>query len=160
MSNIILNLQSSTGVPVSPSYLPSLADLLSSKISNIQPDVYKYSPWTQRAKPWPNSAIFTSHYLRLSAPMEIWSQSPNWILSPGYLHPRIYEYYVSTNFVAGRLVRVVLVAVVCDKPAAHKIGGFASHSHTKFCTACWITIQDKDKPRAFENGGMLIALSN
>ncbi|KAG1907550.1 uncharacterized protein F5891DRAFT_974250 [Suillus fuscotomentosus] len=32
----------------------------------------------------------------------------------------------------GRLVRVILVAVVCDKPATHKIGGFASHSHTNF----------------------------
>ncbi|KAG2747856.1 hypothetical protein P692DRAFT_201652591, partial [Suillus brevipes Sb2] len=33
----------------------------------------------------------------------------------------------------GRLVCVILVAVVCDKPAAHKVGGFASHSHTHFC---------------------------
>ncbi|KIK79292.1 hypothetical protein PAXRUDRAFT_161649, partial [Paxillus rubicundulus Ve08.2h10] len=52
----------------------------------------------------------------------------------------------------GRLVRVALVAVVCDKPAAHKIGGFASHSHTNFCTACWITLNDKDKKEAFEKG--------
>lgn len=29
----------------------------------------------------------------------------------------------------GRLVRVALVGVCCDKPAAHKIGGFGSHSH-------------------------------
>ncbi|KAG2066277.1 hypothetical protein BDR04DRAFT_1130096 [Suillus decipiens] len=34
----------------------------------------------------------------------------------------------------GHLVRVILVAVVCDKPAAHKVRGFASHSHTHFCT--------------------------
>ncbi|KAG1747039.1 uncharacterized protein EDB91DRAFT_1079678 [Suillus paluster] len=32
----------------------------------------------------------------------------------------------------GRLVCVILVAVVCNKPAAHKIGGFVSHSHTHF----------------------------
>ncbi|KAF8835076.1 hypothetical protein BDN67DRAFT_992532 [Paxillus ammoniavirescens] len=48
-----------------------------------------------------------------------------------------------------RLVRVILVAVVCDKPAAHKIGGFSSHSHTNLCTCCWITQADKDKARAF-----------
>ncbi|KIJ57701.1 hypothetical protein HYDPIDRAFT_71487, partial [Hydnomerulius pinastri MD-312] len=52
----------------------------------------------------------------------------------------------------GRVVRVILVAVVCDKPAAHKIGGFASHSHTYFCTCCWISIDDKSNVRAFENG--------
>ncbi|KAG1846632.1 hypothetical protein F4604DRAFT_1688312 [Suillus subluteus] len=36
-----------------------------------------------------------------------------------------------------RLVRVILVAVVCDKPAAHKIGGN----------------EDKDKPQSFQKGG-------
>ncbi|KAJ7852606.1 hypothetical protein B0H13DRAFT_2359401 [Mycena leptocephala] len=50
----------------------------------------------------------------------------------------------------GRLVRVVLLAVVCDKPAAHKIGGFGSHSHTCFCTMCWITLQDKKTPASFD----------
>jgi hypothetical protein len=54
---------------------------------------------------------------------------------------------------AGHLVRVILVAVVCDKPAAHKIGGFASHSHTNFCTLCWISIHDKGKPTAFLDEG-------
>lgn len=34
----------------------------------------------------------------------------------------------------GRRVRVILVAVVCDKPAAHKLGGFGSHAHRFFCT--------------------------
>ncbi|KAF8431526.1 hypothetical protein L210DRAFT_3415850, partial [Boletus edulis BED1] len=52
----------------------------------------------------------------------------------------------------GRLVRVILVTVVCDKPAAHKIGGFASHSHTYFCTVCWISIPDKNTPEAFVQG--------
>ncbi|KIO05963.1 hypothetical protein M404DRAFT_139321, partial [Pisolithus tinctorius Marx 270] len=52
----------------------------------------------------------------------------------------------------GRLVRVALVAVVCDKPAAHKIGGFASHSHTYFCTECWISVADKTNPNAFQQG--------
>ncbi|KIN99861.1 hypothetical protein M404DRAFT_108845, partial [Pisolithus tinctorius Marx 270] len=49
----------------------------------------------------------------------------------------------------GRLVRVVLVAVVCDKPAAHKISGFGSHSHTYFCHDCWISKANKDKAEAF-----------
>jgi hypothetical protein len=54
---------------------------------------------------------------------------------------------------SGRLVRVALVAVVCDKPAVHKMGGFASHSHTNFCTGCWISTEDKGKPSAFQRNG-------
>lgn len=57
---------------------------------------------------------------------------------------------------SGRLVRVALIAAVCDKPAAHKIGGFASHSHNNFCTLCWITAQDKAKSTAFHEGGTSI----
>ncbi|KAJ7739013.1 hypothetical protein B0H16DRAFT_1729688 [Mycena metata] len=53
----------------------------------------------------------------------------------------------------GRLVRVALVAVVCDKPAAHKLGGFASHSHTNFCTICWIRQAMKSSPEAFQENG-------
>ncbi|KIO00975.1 hypothetical protein M404DRAFT_29181 [Pisolithus tinctorius Marx 270] len=49
----------------------------------------------------------------------------------------------------GRLTRVVLVTVVCNKPAAHKIGGFSSHSHTNFCHNCWISQAQKDKAAAF-----------
>ncbi|KAJ7126601.1 hypothetical protein C8R43DRAFT_897637 [Mycena crocata] len=49
----------------------------------------------------------------------------------------------------GRRIRVVLLAVVCDKPAAHKIGGFGSHSHTCYCTMCWITIKDKKTAASF-----------
>ncbi|KAG1822044.1 uncharacterized protein BJ212DRAFT_1297293 [Suillus subaureus] len=52
----------------------------------------------------------------------------------------------------GHVVRVILVVVICDKPAAHKMGGFASHSHMNFCMACWISIRDKDKPDAFVDG--------
>ena len=54
----------------------------------------------------------------------------------------------------GRLIRVILVAMVCDKPAAHKMGGFASHSHTNFCSLCWISVQDKGKPSAFQHEGV------
>ncbi|KIO10550.1 hypothetical protein M404DRAFT_21461 [Pisolithus tinctorius Marx 270] len=52
----------------------------------------------------------------------------------------------------GQLICVVLVAVVCDKPAAHKIGGFASHLHTYYCTECWISTVDKGKVTAFQKG--------
>ncbi|KIN97963.1 hypothetical protein M404DRAFT_31780 [Pisolithus tinctorius Marx 270] len=52
----------------------------------------------------------------------------------------------------GRLIRVALVAVVCDKPAAHKIGGFASHSHNYYCTCCWICSTDKGNVNAFQKG--------
>ncbi|KIK79089.1 hypothetical protein PAXRUDRAFT_36514 [Paxillus rubicundulus Ve08.2h10] len=56
------------------------------------------------------------------------------------------------SFPQDRLVHIILVAVVCDKPAAHKIGSFVSYSHTNFCTVWWISIKDKDKPKAFEKG--------
>ncbi|KIO00208.1 hypothetical protein M404DRAFT_153377 [Pisolithus tinctorius Marx 270] len=56
------------------------------------------------------------------------------------------------SWLEGQLVHVALVAVVCDKPAAHKIGGFTSHSHTYFCTECWISVADKMNPNAFQQG--------
>ncbi|RPD77473.1 hypothetical protein L226DRAFT_521134 [Lentinus tigrinus ALCF2SS1-7] len=43
------------------------------------------------------------------------------------------------RFPNGRRVRVILVGVFCDKPAAHKVGGFGSHMHNYFCTVDWIT---------------------
>ncbi|KII90059.1 hypothetical protein PLICRDRAFT_107744, partial [Plicaturopsis crispa FD-325 SS-3] len=52
----------------------------------------------------------------------------------------------------GRLVRVILVAVICDKPAAHKISGFGGHSHTCLCTECWIKRQQAATAAAFERG--------
>ncbi|KAG1727381.1 uncharacterized protein EDB91DRAFT_1086452 [Suillus paluster] len=61
MSNIILNLQSSTRVP----------------ILNLKPDVHEHSSWTERAKSRPNPVVLTPYYLGLAAPMEIWSQSAN-----------------------------------------------------------------------------------
>ncbi|KAG2121282.1 hypothetical protein DEU56DRAFT_873818 [Suillus clintonianus] len=56
----------------------------------------------------------------------------------------------------GCLICVILVPVVCDKPAAHKISGFTSHSHTNFCTCCWISIASKDKVSAFEKGAFKV----
>lgn len=53
----------------------------------------------------------------------------------------------------GRRVRVILAGVCCDKPAAHKLGCFGSHSHTYFCTCCWIKQSDKASPEAFKFDG-------
>jgi hypothetical protein len=53
----------------------------------------------------------------------------------------------------GHLVRVILVTVVCDKPAVHKMGRFASHSHTNFCSLYWISVHNKGKPITFQYGG-------
>ncbi|KIO11445.1 hypothetical protein M404DRAFT_126669, partial [Pisolithus tinctorius Marx 270] len=40
----------------------------------------------------------------------------------------------------------------CPCCPSHKIGGFASHSHTYFCTECWISVADKMNPNAFQQG--------
>ena len=59
----------------------------------------------------------------------------------------------TAKFPQGRLVRVALVAVVCDKPAAHKLGGFGAHSHRLFCTKCWVSQDKKAHPESFAEGG-------
>jgi hypothetical protein len=60
----------------------------------------------------------------------------------------------------GRCVRAVLLCVVCDAPAAHKLGGFGSHSHTMFCTRCWVTLSQKTELEALRVGGMQCRLSH
>lgn len=55
----------------------------------------------------------------------------------------------------GRRVHVILVCVICDKPAAHKLGGFGSHSHTFFCHRCWIQQSEKSSAAAFQVNGVL-----
>ncbi|KZW01814.1 hypothetical protein EXIGLDRAFT_602604 [Exidia glandulosa HHB12029] len=49
----------------------------------------------------------------------------------------------------GRRVRVILLALVCDKPAAHKVGGFGSHSHRFFCHCCWCKSEDMATPTGY-----------
>lgn len=58
-----------------------------------------------------------------------------------------------THLIIGRLLRVALVALVCDKPAAHKIAGYGPTSCTKFCTVCKVTLSDLKTPAAFVDGG-------
>jgi hypothetical protein len=63
--------------------------------------------------------------------------------------------YAADNILTqtGCFVHVILLAMVCDKPAAYKIRGFASYSHTNFCSLCWILVHDKGKPTSFQYGG-------
>jgi hypothetical protein len=60
---------------------------------------------------------------------------------------------VTPKYSNGCRVWVALVAVVCDKPAAHKMGGFGAHLHTYYCTLCWTTLSDRATPAAFAEGG-------
>ncbi|KAJ7711815.1 hypothetical protein B0H16DRAFT_1231072, partial [Mycena metata] len=48
----------------------------------------------------------------------------------GVKFSRTYEYK------GGRVVRCAIVVVICDLPAARKIGGFSTYSHRRFCTHC------------------------
>lgn len=69
---------------------------------------------------------------------------------------RLWEtgFIVSTaKYPQGRIIRVILVCVICDKPAAHKLGGFGAHSHTFFCTRCWIQQSQKASAAAYQHGG-------
>ena len=59
----------------------------------------------------------------------------------------------TARYPQGRRVRVILVCVCCDKPAAHKLGGFGAHSHTFFCTRCWIKQSEKATGKSFAPNG-------
>lgn len=63
-----------------------------------------------------------------------------------YLRPLVtafLEFWTGVRFThtamcdLGRLVFCAIIAVICDLPAARKIGGFSSHSHEWFCSVCW-----------------------
>jgi hypothetical protein len=70
---------------------------------------------------------------------------------------RLWEhgFWIETDLVPeGRLlVRVLLLCICCDKPAAHKLGGFGAHSHTYFCTRCCIKQKDKGTREAYTRNG-------
>ena len=55
-------------------------------------------------------------------------------------------YQINKPTVLARLVRVTLAAIICDKPAAYKMGSFASYSHYTFCTRHKIQKEDLQKP--------------
>ena len=52
------------------------------------------------------------------------------------------------------LVWVVLVAVVCDCPAASKVGGFPSHSHQLFCPQDKAQRKDLPTLKCFKKDGL------
>lgn len=96
--------------------------------------------------------VFTSNNLGPITHMEGRNCGAHRVQTRRYVfHPHTARWVLIT--ILGRLVRVILVAVVCDKPAAHKMGGFASHSHNHFCTLCWVSAHDKAKVAAFQDGG-------
>jgi len=55
-----------------------------------------------------------------------------------------------------RLMRVALVGICCDKPAAYKLGGFGSHSRVSAHNAG--LQKDKVTPKAFADDGMLMII--
>ncbi|KAI7947148.1 hypothetical protein MJO28_009056 [Puccinia striiformis f. sp. tritici] len=42
------------------------------------------------------------------------------------------------TYPSGLLVKVALIAAVCDLPAIHKLIGYASHSAEMFCSFCYL----------------------
>jgi hypothetical protein len=68
-----------------------------------------------------------NHYLTpvVDDLLELWD--------PGVRFSRTY------NHPTGRTLRCALIAVICDLPAARKLGGFASFHHQHFCSVCHCT---------------------
>ena len=93
-------------------------------------------------------------HLMVSDMLHLWKDR---IMVPMKSNPHgRFLFIISCNLVfdwLGHLVCVILMAVVCDKSAAHKMGGFASHSHNWFCTLCWISVHDKSRMIAFQERG-------
>ena len=60
---------------------------------------------------------------------------------------------------SAHLVQVALIAVICDCPAASKVGGFASHSHHLFCPRDMAQKKDLPTVKCFQKGSLYILLS-
>ncbi len=60
---------------------------------------------------------------------------------------------------SARLVQVALIAVICDRPAASKVGGFASYSHCLFCPCDMAQKKDLPTAKCFQKGSLYILLS-
>jgi hypothetical protein len=128
------------------------------QVPHIKLVMHKHPPRPKGAGPRQNPVVLMSNCIRLAVVMERWYHGPNRVptrrcVVVGHI---LYDMLI----ISGQLVHVVLVAAVCNKPATHKLRGFASHSHTLFCTLCWISSHDKEKPMAFQEGGtsLLFAL--
>lgn len=61
---------------------------------------------------------------------------------------------------AGRLVRVALVAIICDHPAMCKLCGFAEKNHKNApCTKCKVPLSEMYSDEAIRNGKRYIIQS-
>lgn len=92
-----------------------------------------------------------SNNLQPIMPMEGWNHGTYGVQTRRYVFCSHTACWVL--FVLGHLVRVIFIAVVCNKPAAHKMERFASHFHNNFCTLCWISAHDKAGVTAFQDRG-------
>lgn len=52
--------------------------------------------------------------------------------------------YRTTSQPGGRLVRIAILPLVCDLPAARQMAGIAGHSSSSFCSHCTATLDDLD----------------
>lgn len=52
--------------------------------------------------------------------------------------------YRTTSQPGGRLVRIAILPLVCDLPAARQMAGTAGHSSLSFCSHCTATLDDLD----------------
>jgi len=121
------------------------------QIPHIKFVMHEHPPRPKRAGPGWNPAVPTSNCIRLAMVMKRQDYGPNRVPTRRCAVGNHIPFDVL--IISGHLMHVILVAAICDKPAAHKIGGIASHSHTLFCTLCWITLHNKEKPTAFQEGG-------
>lgn len=57
-------------------------------------------------------------------------------------------HYKTTNYPGGRLVRIAILPLACDLPAARQMAGMAGHSSSSFCSHCTATLNDLDNSPA------------
>jgi hypothetical protein len=61
--------------------------------------------------------------------------------------------YAVCDYATGRLLRVILLALVCDHPAMCKIAGFADHAHKAApCPKCKVTQANLFSEASMRNG--------
>lgn len=53
-------------------------------------------------------------------------------------------HYRTKKYPGGRLVRIAILPLVCDLPAARQMAGMAGHSSRSFCSHCAATLDDLD----------------
>lgn len=53
-------------------------------------------------------------------------------------------YNRTAKYPKGRVVRCVVIPLVCDLPAARQMAGFSSHAALTFCSLCKLSLRDTD----------------